>query len=282
MALDDLAYRGLTDVHSRRKFLKKVGIVGGGLMAMGVIGEGLSFGIAAVQAADGDVQTVQFAYTLENVAVAAYKAGAGSGLLSPEVVAVGTKFAGQHQDHANALKAALESLKQTVPAVPTKINFPAFKTQEDILNFALALESAAVGAYYTASGAFENRDLATAAASIVGVEATHIAVLNSALKKDPLPTAFVVGTPFDQVQATANSLLGAAPAAAPAAPAQGGTAPAPVAAPATGVGGGSKGNVDLTGPGLGVVGVLAAAAGATAIINRRRKTTTEDNSSDAE
>ena len=50
------------------------------------------------------------------------------------------------------------------------------------MNFALALESAAVGAYYTAGGGFENRALAQAAASIVGVEATHVAILNSALK----------------------------------------------------------------------------------------------------
>ena len=131
MSLDQLALDGLTSTHSRRKFLKRVGMVGGGVMAMGIVGEGLSFGVAAAQTASSDLQTLQFAFTLENVAVAAYKLGAGSGLLTPAVVAVGTKFAGQHQDHANALKGAIESVKGQVPAVPTKINFPAFKNQEE-------------------------------------------------------------------------------------------------------------------------------------------------------
>lgn len=272
MALDELAYRGLTDVHSRRKFLKKVGVVGGGLMAMGIVGEGLMFGVAAAQTADGDLQTLQFAYTLENVAVNAYKTAAGSGLLTPDVVAVGTKFAGQHQEHANAIKGAIESLKGQVPAIPTKINYPAFKNQTDILMFALALESAAVGAYYTASGGFANRDLASAAASIVGVEATHVALLSSVLKMDPLPNAFVTGTPFDQVQKTANSLLAAAPAG------QGGAAPA--SAPATGVGGSANGGNDFTAPAVGAFGILAAAAGA-ALAFSRRKSATEAVSSES-
>jgi rubrerythrin len=280
MSLDALAYKGLTSTHSRRKFLKRAGMVGGGIMAMGIVGEGLSFGVAAAQTASSDVQTLQFAFTLENVAIAAYKLGAGSGLLTPDVVAVATRIAGQHQDHANALKAAIQSVKGEVPAVPTKINFPAFKTQEDVLKFALALESAAVGAYYTSSGKFTNRDLASAAASIVGVEATHVAILSSALKMDPIPTAFVTGTPFDQVQATANSLLGDPPAG------QGGGTPTttntmPSGVPATGTGGASTSQgPDLTG--AGILGLAAAVAGTAFAFTRRRQPvqTTQDQTRD--
>lgn len=264
MSLEELAYKGLTNTHSRRKFLKRVGMIGGGVMAMGIIGEGLTFGVAAAQTAGDDLKTLQFAYTLENVAVTAYKTAAGSGLLSADVAAVGTKFAGQHQDHANALKAAIESVKGEVPAIPTKINFPAFKDQTDILNFALALESAAVGAYYTSSGKFSNRDLAVAAASIVGVEATHVAILSSALQKDPIPQAFVTGTPFDQVQATANSLLGASSGGQ-----GGGTTTVPSGAPATGAGGASANQgPDLTG--AGILGLAAAVAGAAYAVTRRK------------
>lgn len=271
MSFEELAYKGLTSAHSRRKFLKKVGMIGGGVMAMGVIGEGLTFGVAAAQTASDDLKTLQFAFVLENVAVAAYKAAAGSGLLSADVVAVGTKFAGQHQDHANAIKGAIQSVKGEVPAIPTKINFPAFKNQADILNFALALESAAVGAYYTASGKFSNRDLAVAAASIVGVESTHVAILNSALQKDPLPTAFVVGTPFDQVQATANSLLGGGGGGT-----GGGSTTSP-GAPATGTGGSASQGADLTG--AGILGLAAVAAGAAYAVTRRKSAkTSEDNS----
>src|ERR1700710_2374785 len=114
MSFEELAIKGITSAHSRRRFLKKVGMIGGGVMAMGIIGEGLTFGAAAAQTAGDDLKTLQFAYTLENVAVAAYKAAAGSGLLTADVMAVGVKLAGQHQDHANALKAAIESVKGEV------------------------------------------------------------------------------------------------------------------------------------------------------------------------
>ncbi len=266
MAIDRLAYEGLTNAHSRRKFLKKVGMTGGGLMAMGIVGEGLSLGVAAAQTANSDLDTVTFAYTLELVAVDAYTTAAKSGLLSPGVVAVGTKFAGQHQEHANALKAALEGAKAPVPAKPAKINYPAFKDEKGILEFALTLESAAVGAYYGAAGGFTNRDLASAAASIVGVEATHVALLSAALGKDPFPNAFEIGTPFAMVQKIAGDLL-AVPAG------QGGAATTPAKAPASGLGG-SKSGDDLTGLGIGVgsAGVMAAAAAALVIFNKRNKT----------
>lgn len=266
MAIDKLAYEGLTNAHSRRSFLKKVGVVSGGLMAMGVVGEGMMLGIAAAQTAASDLQTLQFAYTLELVAVDAYKTAAGSGLLSPDLVAVGTKFANQHQDHANALKAAIEGSKGAVPAKPTKINYPAFKTQDDILNFALALESAAVGAYYASTAGFSNPDLAAAAASISGVEATHVALLSAALKKDPFPTAFTTGTPFAEVQKTASALLGA-----PAAGGQGGGSGSgmPGSAPSAGFGGAGKDD-SMTGAGLTMLGVMGAAAvGLLAFKNRK-------------
>jgi hypothetical protein len=38
---------------------------------------------------------------------------------------------------------------------------------------------------------FANRDLAKAAASILGDEAMHWAILRNALGQDPVPTAFV-------------------------------------------------------------------------------------------
>ena len=33
MSFEELAYKGLTSAHSRRRFLKKVGMIGGGVMA---------------------------------------------------------------------------------------------------------------------------------------------------------------------------------------------------------------------------------------------------------
>ena len=65
------------------------------------------------------------------------------------------------------------------------------KTQADVLRFAATLEKGAVSAYLGAVPLFGNRDLAKAAASILGDEAMHWAVLRQALGETPVPSAFV-------------------------------------------------------------------------------------------
>ena len=65
------------------------------------------------------------------------------------------------------------------------------KSQADVLQFAAGLEKGAVSAYLGAVPQFEDRGLAQAAASILGDEAMHWAVLRSALGLDPVPSAFV-------------------------------------------------------------------------------------------
>jgi len=63
------------------------------------------------------------------------------------------------------------------------------KTQSDVLRFAAMLEKGAVSAYLGAVPVFENRDLAKAAASILGDEAMHWAILRNALGDAPVPAA---------------------------------------------------------------------------------------------
>ena len=53
------------------------------------------------------------------------------------------------------------------------------------------LEKGAVSAYLGAVPVFANRDLAKAAASILGDEAMHWAILRNALGEAPVPSAFV-------------------------------------------------------------------------------------------
>lgn len=48
-----------------------------------------------------------------------------------------------------------------------------------------------MSAYLGAVPLFDNRDLSRAAASILGDEAMHWAVLRSVLGEDPVPAAFV-------------------------------------------------------------------------------------------
>jgi len=65
------------------------------------------------------------------------------------------------------------------------------KTQADVLAFAARLEQGAVSAYLGAVPLFATRELAKAAASILGDEAMHWAILRQALGQDPVPAAFV-------------------------------------------------------------------------------------------
>ena len=60
-----------------------------------------------------------------------------------------------------------------------------------MLRFAAGLEKGAVSAYLGAVPVFDNRDLSRAAASILGDEAMHWAVLRQAVGEAPVPSAFV-------------------------------------------------------------------------------------------
>jgi len=65
------------------------------------------------------------------------------------------------------------------------------KAEADVLRFAAGLEKAAVSAYLGAVPSFGDPELAKAAASILGDEAMHWAVLRQVLGEDPVPVAFV-------------------------------------------------------------------------------------------
>ena len=60
-----------------------------------------------------------------------------------------------------------------------------------MLSFAASLEKGAVSAYLGAVPLFSNRDLSKAAASILGDEAMHWAILRNAVGEPPVPAAFV-------------------------------------------------------------------------------------------
>ena len=65
------------------------------------------------------------------------------------------------------------------------------RSQTDVLQFAASLEKGAVSAYLGAVPLFADRQLAQVAASILGDEAMHWAVLRQALGQDPVPAAFM-------------------------------------------------------------------------------------------
>jgi rubrerythrin len=141
----------------------------------------------------GDVTILNSALGAEQQAIAAYQVGAESGLLQKPVLDLAVKFQSQHKQHADLLAATVKQLGGTAVSPLAKYDFPVstLKTQADVLKFAAGLEQGAVSAYLAAVPKFDNRDLSKAAASILGDEAMHWAILRNALGEDPVPVAFV-------------------------------------------------------------------------------------------
>lgn len=177
---------------ARRTFL---GISGVGLSGAAVALLAGRESLAAEKGANpaGDVAILNSALAAELEAIAAYGVGAGSGLLKGPVLSLATTFQGHHKQHADVLAATVTKLGGTAAAAKTQYNFPVetLKTQNDVLRFAAGLEKGAVSAYLGAVPLFKDRELAKAAASILGDEAMHWAVLRQALGEEPVPAAFV-------------------------------------------------------------------------------------------
>jgi len=146
---------------------------------------------AEAQAAD--VKILNAALAAEQQGIAAYQVGAESGLLQKPVLDLAVQFQGHHKQHADVLAKAVAKLGGK-PVVPLKdYAFPKakLKAQADVLAFAASLEKGAVSAYLGAVPILTDRELAKAAASILGDEAMHWAVLRQALGQNPVPEAFM-------------------------------------------------------------------------------------------
>lgn len=140
-----------------------------------------------------DVQILNTALGAELEAIAAYQLGAESKLLEKPVLDLAVTFQGHHKAHADVLAKTVEKLGGKPAVAKSSYDFPVdqLKAQADVLRFAAKLEQGAVSAYLGAVPLFGNRDLAKAAASILGDEAMHWAILRNALGEAPVPAAFV-------------------------------------------------------------------------------------------
>ncbi len=151
--------------------------------------------LAAGQVSDPaqDARILNTALGAELEAIAAYQVGADSGLLQKPVRELALTFQGHHKAHADLLAATVSKLGGKPVSAKPEYQFPTgqLKSQADVLRFAAGLEKGAVSAYLGAVPLFGNRDLSKAAASILGDEAMHWAVLRNALGESPVPEAFV-------------------------------------------------------------------------------------------
>jgi rubrerythrin len=179
------------DMEARRSFLGKSGLVLSGTAVALLAGRDVL--AKGNKSAGSDVNVLNSALGAELEAIAAYQVGAESGLLQKPVLNLAVTFQGHHKEHADVLAKTIIKLGGQPVSAKEKYTFPVetLKTQTDVLRFAAMLEKGAVSAYLGAVPVFDNRDLAKAAASILGDEAMHWAILRNALGEVPVPVAFM-------------------------------------------------------------------------------------------
>jgi Ferritin-like domain len=144
----------------------------------------LAFQKAAVAATPGDLAVLNSAIPLERAGIKAYADAASLGILSPGVLAVAKGFMADHMAHRDALIAAVKA----GGGVPTE---DTVKTEKDILVFAQSVERQAASAYLGVFPVLQDKALAKAAASILGVETMHVGILASALGQPQPYSGFI-------------------------------------------------------------------------------------------
>lgn len=173
---------------SRRKFLAGLGL-GSAAVVIGSaalpVGKMVPRAWSQTAPSDGDIAT--FAASVEYAAVAAYQAAAKSGKVKNKAILdAATAFAGQHQQHGDAFKAAGTNpsvvANQAVLDMVTP-QLTAAKTENDVVALAYGLENAAAATYIFALGVLTNENAYNAVASVMPVEAQHAVALGLVLGK---------------------------------------------------------------------------------------------------
>ncbi len=147
---------------------------------------------AAAQAADpGDIDTLNTAIALERAGIKAYADAAATGLLSKPVLTLAGRFVADHTAHRDALIGAVRAAGFTPTTAIAPIATPPLHTERDVLAFANVVEMKAASTYLSVIPDLKDRTLAGVAASILGVETTHVALLAEALQTRVYASGFV-------------------------------------------------------------------------------------------
>ena len=165
-------------------------LVAPALIAAGALGvTALATSAPAFAAASKDVQALQTAASIENLAILTYKTAytlpfIGGKSANGVVKAFAKMTLAQHMDHAAAFNAAVVKLggkKQSKPdpkylPVVTKA-VPTLKTALDVVGLAITLEDVAAETYVADTGIVSTSELRQLFSSVAGVESQHKAIL---------------------------------------------------------------------------------------------------------
>ena len=136
-----------------------------------------------------DVQMLQTAASIENLAIATYGVALtldfiGGASANPVVKAFVTKTKSQHQDHVAAFNAAVTQLGGKAQTKPDPVLLgvvnkakPGLTGPAPVVALAIELETGAAQTYVANTGAVSDANARKVFASVMGVEAQHVAVL---------------------------------------------------------------------------------------------------------
>jgi hypothetical protein len=203
-----------------RRELLKTSLVGAGALA--------GFGAALLALMDSpafadqsmDIQMLQTSASIEVLAVATYKTAMtlpfiGGSAANPVVSKFVQTTMSQHQQHLQAFNSAVQALGGKPQNNPDpKYNavvqqaVPTIKGPADVVGLALKLEDVAAQTYVANAGALSDKSAKKVTASIMGVEAQHVAVLRAvqALLNANAPQLITLPPPVGQLPAAAGSV----------------------------------------------------------------------------
>jgi hypothetical protein len=176
-----------------RDRLMRAGLKTAGFLTAGGLGAALMAYLAqpAFAASDADIQILQTAASIENLAVATYGVALtlpfiGGSSANGVVKAFVMKTKDQHTEHGKAFNAAVKQLggrEQTEPdpVLLTVVNNakPTLTGPGPVVDLALALEVGAQETYVANVSALQDASAKKVTASIMGVEAQHAAILRA-------------------------------------------------------------------------------------------------------
>ena len=142
-----------------------------------------------------DIDLLNASLAGEFFGIAGYEAAIGSGLLDDGTADVARAFQADHQAHADRLAELItERGGECVTPLADDVyaaDYPPLNSAEDVVAYAIELESGAAAADIASISEYEDSSLAVVIAQIAGVEAQHWSALLAASGQAPVPAPFI-------------------------------------------------------------------------------------------
>jgi len=174
-------------IWTRRGFIGRTALTAGAVISGEAALQLLTTTRVWAAAAQGDLDILNFALTLEYLEADFYKQGNASGIITDaKAKAIFTLIGSDEAAHVEALMGTITKLGGTPVTKPT-VKYPdaTFKDYTTFAKTAKVFEEVGVGAYLGQAGGITDPTILQAAAGIFGVECRHAALVGKLLGLPP-------------------------------------------------------------------------------------------------